>query len=130
MDAASGRNFCIAGQGVTPPSRDLADRRDRSTNFENPNFLDVRADLVFDLIAHLRIEEGLPKRGVDSDFTVVGGVLALDQGEGESLAIGDALDLNPRAQRHRLMGFMVGQINGEVVFLFKISNLRGESGSP
>lgn len=36
----------------------------------------------------------------------------------------------PPHNRIRLMGFMVGQINGEAVFPFKIRKLRGLSGSP
>jgi hypothetical protein len=49
---------------------------------EHPNFFDVRADLVFDFVSYLSIEQGFSQRRVNADLAFLGPVLHVDEGEG------------------------------------------------
>ena len=73
-------------------------------NIQDANFFDVRANLIFDLVADLGIEQGLTERRMKPHLARFRRILTSDQGEGELLAVGDILDLDLRTQQYGRRG--------------------------
>ena len=96
----SAEQFARAGGRVRPPIG-------HSVDIEDPDFLDMRTDLVFDLVSHLRVQERRAERRVNADLPSTGVVLTFDKSERKFLAaIAQVLDPHLRTEFHR--GFARG----------------------